>query len=874
MHWTRLAALAVAAANCIVADARSQIRYTITTLADAVPAPAGSLRAALDFANRNALQASPSNRIELTFAAALAGQTVRLQGNLPRLNASWTTLTVEGSSPARRVTIHGNQADAILLVAADGFLAQQIRFSTVPTDTVILFGADGARFSYCEFLDGGEAGVNLIGSRDATLTDCVFENNGRGLFPGLLCHDASDRMRVERCTFRNQPLNSAVALAGVTGVVIQDCAFHDLDNAISAVEVCRDLTIGPGNTFDRVQRVAVLALLPMGLTVKGSVLRGSGAANGNPQIAIDRGTDVAFDGVDVVGGGGHGISITRSQRITLQGCTITDNAGFGLDLRSSSDVLVQDCELRANSRTNTLAQLAAVGLTRAAVLHTMVRNGPGIGVVVQDCHEVTIADGCVVEDHAAAGIVVERGSDVCVGPRDPRAPGRGNAILRNAAEAVNFYGTDGSVLCGGEGASRTQVAGNAGPVIVHGQSTGCRIGPGNDLAGATQGIFVRTPARDTTVTGNVVSGYATHGLSADRADGLVAKGNTFAGQGGTLAGVLLLGVARAELLRNLSFDHDGQGFFAVDCPDLWLGPGNVSARNRLSGFQIECRTAVLRATLMSCASLHSPQGAGFWIGGADARLLHCTGASNQFGVALLGGLLDAESSIFWANARADRYVTTGSAAMRRCLFDANKSQGQFADQLNLTSSAPDYPRFTDLPNGDIHLLPDSPAIDAGSPSPVHGLPAADFEGEQRALRGSNGDLPDLGADEATGTQSGSTSLLADGVLRGRDFEVLQLRLQAGAARGNEAFVLLLSQSGTSPGLRLGDGSWLPLQPDALTILCLTPPLLGTLDAAGDAAIDLPIPNELFVVLGNELTAVFLLPPPTFVSNPVVVRFQR
>ncbi len=53
------------------------------------------------------------------------------------------------------------------------------------------------------------------------------------------------------------------------------------------------------------------------------------------------------------------------------------------------------------------------------------------------------------------------------------------------------------------------------------------------------------------------------------------------------------------------------------------------------------------------------------------------------------------------------------------------------------------PRFVDLANGDLHLLPDSPAIDAGDPDFVPSPGETDIDGQKRVWNG----RVDMGADE-------------------------------------------------------------------------------------------------------------------------------
>lgn len=57
------------------------------------------------------------------------------------------------------------------------------------------------------------------------------------------------------------------------------------------------------------------------------------------------------------------------------------------------------------------------------------------------------------------------------------------------------------------------------------------------------------------------------------------------------------------------------------------------------------------------------------------------------------------------------------------------------------------PYFADMDNGDFHLLPDSPCIDAGN-NDVLNLPSRDFEGDDRILDGDEDGMAfvDMGVD--------------------------------------------------------------------------------------------------------------------------------
>ncbi len=99
-------------------------------------------------------------------------------------------------------------------------------------------------------------------------------------------------------------------------------------------------------------------------------------------------------------------------------------------------------------------------------------------------------------------------------------------------------------------------------------------------------------------------------------------------------------------------------------------------------------------------------------------------------------------------------------------------------------------------------------------------------------------------------------------------------LRGGPSLAGRGHLLLASMSGTSPGVTLGPGLLLPLQPDALTFVLLdasaTNPLLsGVLDAQGRRTVSLSTPPGVLAAFqGGHLDFAWLtVLPVDFTSNP-------
>jgi hypothetical protein len=98
------------------------------------------------------------------------------------------------------------------------------------------------------------------------------------------------------------------------------------------------------------------------------------------------------------------------------------------------------------------------------------------------------------------------------------------------------------------------------------------------------------------------------------------------------------------------------------------------------------------------------------------------------------------NSIFWGDTPDEIYNSTSSP-----VITYSDIQGGYTGIGNINAD----PLFIDPSNGDLHLMPDSPCIDAGTNAAPY-LPLIDFDGDARILDG-DGDgtvIVDMGVDEA------------------------------------------------------------------------------------------------------------------------------
>ena len=165
-------------------------------------------------------------------------------------------------------------------------------------------------------------------------------------------------------------------------------------------------------------------------------------------------------------------------------------------------------------------------------------------------------------------------------------------------------------------------------------------------------------------------------------------------------------------------------------------------------------------------------GGGMYNDSSSPPVTNCTFAGNSG--ALGGGMYNSSSSPALTNCTFAGNLASGngggmysgefsSPALTNCILWGDQSPKELYGGANVTYSdveggydgtgnINDDPLFLDAANGDYHLGPGSPCIDAGS-NDAPNLPAYDFEGDDRIIDG-NGDgtaVVDMGVDEAWST---------------------------------------------------------------------------------------------------------------------------
>jgi hypothetical protein len=140
------------------------------------------------------------------------------------------------------------------------------------------------------------------------------------------------------------------------------------------------------------------------------------------------------------------------------------------------------------------------------------------------------------------------------------------------------------------------------------------------------------------------------------------------------------------------------------------------------------------------------RGGGMYNYESSSQLTNCTftgnSASSGGGMINEGFMPTLTSCILWGD---------GGGEIGGAPATVTYSDIQGDDHYPGTGNINADPLFVDPVNGDVHLGPDSPCIDAGT-NAAPDLPSYDFEGHPRIMDGDRDGLPtvDMGVDEAFG----------------------------------------------------------------------------------------------------------------------------
>ncbi len=829
-----LAAMVPAVASLGGLRAQS-VLLEVSNLANSGP---GSFRWALDEANRLAALAGPDRRLVISFRPELAGQTLTGQGSYPMLFAPYVTIQVAGVQP-----------QAVVLDLPESFVAsgrdlwlRDLRFQRPAArvgsgDNVILVGCRNARIERCSFENAPIAGLWLIGSPDAQLIESTFRNDVPGrLGQGLLVQDGADHLVIDGCVFEDLA-GRGLALATVRSATIRNSTFRRVAGAMLLMESSRDLDIGPGNLIEDCTWTGITADLVSPINP------------GNP----------------------------AEWGVRIHGNTIRNGSTSGIVVRNrSTRVLLDDNKLFDNGRDGQ-AQVRLVGVEGADVRNNQILRGLGVGLHISGGRDIEVHSGNRIEDNRGDGVVANGGgTDIWIGPRQAGGSRRGNLIRGNVGSAVVFSGIQrGSVTGGATGsADRTKLecgtgaAGASAAVYVRDGSRDIVIGPGVDCVGGAPAAVELVGVAGVRVEGITATGYTERALGIWSCADIRVSGCYLDGDSAALAGVSAFDSTPIELFDNEVRKHRSIGLSFRDCRSVLVGPGNRATRNGQWGFFFQRNSAPTAwASVQSSTAVNhvgAGTGAGFAFLGVSGEVVNATSAGNDQGIEVAqGAVVSAANSIFWQNRTHDRKCVNGTAFMSQCTY--RTSVGTWGSGFG--NSLAD-PQLVDLANDDVHLLPDSPAIDAGDVLLVN-VPAADARITQRVL----GRGIDRGSEEGEPLMGTPLTLLGS-VMRPRSQNVFTFELDAGEEYGGHTRCLLAGFSGTTVGIPLLDRAVLPLRPDLLTSFWSNSPFAyGALDGRGREIATVVVPASITPYLPPELTFAFtVFPTLDWASNPVTVRW--
>lgn len=885
------------------------------TVVPVTVATEAAFEAALMAANARVFQTSATQPVVVEFANNLIGQTISLTRAMPVVVVDHFTMRVAGAGPTARVVVDAMNAPTAFRIASHHAAVHNVRFQNAggpgsQLDVFTAFGTNDMLLANCDFDAAGGNALWLIGSSFTTVQDCNFRFSAAA----IVATGGSTDLTVLRGAFTNN--QQGVLLAVAARVTIRDCVFDANGIALAMQPVCADVTFGPGNVvrnttgvlpsivaagavrliitgsqfLDNAHAAVQLRDLCAVVTMRDNVLLRNGIPAGVYQVLIDNCLDVQISGLQCANGGA-GIFAAGTSQLGIVGSvtaptTISGHGRDGISCTGCTDVVLDQITVSGNLQAVGGVQVALSGSTLVDVTGTNVDAalGPGrIGVRVDNCQSVRIGQGSSVLDNGAVGLFVSNSSDVVLGNW---AAGAGSLAVRGP-QPLQVQDSPRLQVIGTAVAPCTLLAGTVPSSLAIGvtRCNGGRIGPnvtidGRQTAGTT---FQIADSTGCSVTGVSIRGHTGFGLVAVGSPALLVRDCVVDGGTGAPAatgiGMLLNpGCHGGQLWGNLVQRQQGSGFAVVDSNDVLVGPGNRAIDNGGDGYLVTDNgpgPATRHATIQSAVAIGRGLAGQSGIRCVNMRmnLTNVTATRHGTGVLLqLGTQATLVNTISWGN-NLDRNRDPASSGTwlqgMRGTTGGSSAPGAWSDLGMLVGV---NPMFVSAVTNDVRLAAGSPAIDTGlHATPVGaGLPCADAASALR-IRGA---VIDRGAHEFVPPGGTGNSLdIAGSWLRAPSDSQLAFSVRATATQGGQIFLLVMTGSGTGPGVFGPGGTLLPIVVDAFTGLLLAAPALsiGTLDASGNGAVTLPIPAAVVPLL-PELTFAAAITTVMAPTNPVVVRF--
>jgi CSLREA domain-containing protein len=337
---------------------------------DNVSGPTVTLREAVNFAN------TFGGAADITFAPALAGQTITLDGSQLELTATANAVTIDASSIGG-ITISGNTASRVFQVDSgatvyltdltitngsasigggiltSGMLTVTDSTFTSDSSTQNLDGGGGGIYNY----NGGEVTItnstftNDAGNTDfggggggiynghyMTVTNSTFTNDSTGWYGGGICNVGD--LTVTNSTFNNDLAFNGGGIYNSGGLTVTNSTFSNNSGAYQGGGIFNDVhataTIN-SSTFSNDSAEDGGGIYNFGgLTVTNSTFSNDSADNAGGGILNDGGgtltiTNSTFTNDSSVGGG-----IFNFGSLTITSSTFYGNSGYGSDIYSSS----------------------------------------------------------------------------------------------------------------------------------------------------------------------------------------------------------------------------------------------------------------------------------------------------------------------------------------------------------------------------------------------------------------------------------------------------------------------------------------------------------------------------------------------------------